>query len=156
MAGQESDESPPRVARLSERSANWAWAQAAKETDSYKEFWTFIADSLAKNLAVTEMIARFAARGFARSDAERLVWTAVVTAIETSQMEDMIRMEADRNLRILKSWSTRKDEQACEACRANEAQGWIGLNELFQSGHRCPPAHVGCRCASLFKASGRK
>ena len=156
MARQESDDGSPRVNRLIERSANWARARAAEETGSYKEFWSFIANSLAENVAVSEMIARFAARGFARRDAERLVRTAVATAIQTSQLEDTIRVEGDGTLRILMCWSTGKDEQVCEACRANEAQGWIGLNELFRSGHRCPPAHLGCRCASLFKASGRK
>jgi hypothetical protein len=153
MAGQKSDEHSPRVNRVNERSASWAQARAAKETGAYKAFWTFIADGLAENIGIREMIARFAAKGFQRSDAERLVRTAVATANETSQLEEAIRINDEGKLKILKGWSTAKDGQVCEACRANEAQGWIGLRERFQSGHMCGPAHIGCRCYLLVKAS---
>ena len=37
--------------------------------------------------------------------------------------------------------------EVCEECEANEEQGRIGVDDLFDSGVDCPPSHVNCRCA---------
>jgi 2'-5' RNA ligase len=38
------------------------------------------------------------------------------------------------------------DESACATCKKNQAQGWIPLTALFQSGDPAPGAHPRCRC----------
>ena len=38
------------------------------------------------------------------------------------------------------------DESACETCKKNQAQGWIPVTALFQSGDLAPGAHPHCRC----------
>lgn len=45
-----------------------------------------------------------------------------------------------------KYWVTTYDERTCEICQANEAVGWIGIDEKFPSGDLHPLAHVLCRC----------
>lgn len=44
-----------------------------------------------------------------------------------------------------KRWVTSAAE-SCEECMDNEAQGTIGIDEDFQSGHPYPTAHVNCAC----------
>lgn len=155
MTGRKNDEYSQLFNRVNERSVDWARERAKKEIGSHRDFWNFIADGLAENIGVREMIVRFAAKGFSRVDAERLIETAVATANENQNLEAAIRLEGEGRLKVQKGWSTGKDEKVCGACRANEAQGWIGLSEPFQSGHMCAPAHIGCRCSLIFKASER-
>lgn len=45
-----------------------------------------------------------------------------------------------------KQWS---DQDGCEVCQANAAQGPIGINEDFQSGDAHAPAHPHCRCTVI-------
>lgn len=45
-----------------------------------------------------------------------------------------------------KRWS---QYDACPTCQANAAQGAIGIDEAFQSGHQHAPAHQSCRCRAL-------
>jgi hypothetical protein len=47
-------------------------------------------------------------------------------------------------LDVRKSWLRLND--ACPVCTANEEQGVIDLDDLFQSGDDAPPAHPNCRC----------
>lgn len=48
-----------------------------------------------------------------------------------------------------KFWSTVGDDMVEEECEANEAQGYIPLDEEFQSGDEGPPSHPNCRCGLL-------
>lgn len=46
----------------------------------------------------------------------------------------------------LKEWLA-SDEQTCEECESNAAQGQIPIDNEFDSGDDCPPAHPNCRCS---------
>jgi len=51
-----------------------------------------------------------------------------------------------------KSWLTVGDDRVDGArCAANHAQGWILLDQAFQSGHQRPLAHPACRCTILVQ-----
>ena len=50
-----------------------------------------------------------------------------------------------------KKWMTVGDDRVSAVCRGNEAQGWIPLNQPFQSGHIRPLAHPACRCDLLTR-----
>lgn len=53
-------------------------------------------------------------------------------------------------IKLLKVWSTADDDQVSEDCELNEEQGPIPLDEPFQSGDDCEPAHPNCRCSVTF------
>jgi hypothetical protein len=54
-----------------------------------------------------------------------------------------------------KKWSTVGDDKVSQTiCAPNEAQGWIPLGDLFQSGHLRPLGHPGCRCDILVRRVG--
>ena len=57
----------------------------------------------------------------------------------------------DLGLQMEKSWLTVGDDRVEETCMNNEAQGWIGLDEQFPSGHLHPLAHPACRCTILYR-----
>lgn len=49
-----------------------------------------------------------------------------------------------------KSWETESGDP-CPTCEANEAQGWIDLDEDFDSGDDAPTAHPACLCVCNFR-----
>ena len=53
---------------------------------------------------------------------------------------------AAAGIEMEKAWSTVGDDKVSELCAGNEAQGWIPLEDAFQSGHQRPLGHPGCRC----------
>lgn len=61
---------------------------------------------------------------------------------------------ADAGIEMLKRWNTVGDLRVSELCRDNAAQGWIGVEREFQSGHQRPLAHPACRCNLTMKAKG--
>ena len=58
-------------------------------------------------------------------------------------------------LNLMKVWSTADDDEVSEDCAANEEQGPILLDEPFQSGDDCEPAHPNCRCATTVVEVGQ-
>ena len=50
-----------------------------------------------------------------------------------------------------KSWISAGDEKVRPEHRSNQARGWIGVGELFPSGHDRPPTDPGCRCAVVYR-----
>jgi hypothetical protein len=52
----------------------------------------------------------------------------------------------------LKSWIV-SDEETCDECEANAAQGEIAIDAQFDSGDDCSPAHPNCRCACGYSQS---
>ncbi len=50
-----------------------------------------------------------------------------------------------------KYWRTSGDERVSQGCKDNQAAGWIGLEELFPSGHERPLRFPGCRCSANFR-----
>ena len=56
------------------------------------------------------------------------------------------RTAKDLGINIQKVWETAGDDAVETECEENEADGPIGLDELFTSGDSAPPAHPNCRC----------
>lgn len=48
-------------------------------------------------------------------------------------------------------WSTMGDANVSDGCQANEAAGWIRMDDLFPSGDNRPPRFPGCRCDLEFQ-----
>lgn len=46
-----------------------------------------------------------------------------------------------------KKWLLGSEHEICDECDSNVKAGVIGLDDLFPSGHPCPPAHVACPCS---------
>ena len=49
-----------------------------------------------------------------------------------------------------KAWAPRGGN-VCAACEANEADGWIGLEDDFNSGDDAAPMHPGCECDTEYR-----
>lgn len=71
----------------------------------------------------------------------------VIARTETAAADVNGNMGAYRSsgLVVGKQWVLAQDEY-CDDCAANEAQGVIGLDEVFSTGDDAPPAHPNCRC----------
>lgn len=54
-------------------------------------------------------------------------------------------------LTMEKSWSTVGDGKVSDGCLANEADGWIGLEQAHSSGHQRPLRFPGCRCEERYR-----
>jgi hypothetical protein len=52
-------------------------------------------------------------------------------------------------LALGKRWIESTLENHCAACNTNAAEGAIGLDDDFASGHQCSPAHPRCTCATV-------
>lgn len=52
----------------------------------------------------------------------------------------------DAGITMEKAWVTVGDDKVSDGCRANEADGWIALDQPFSSGHMRPLRFPGCRC----------
>ena len=52
-----------------------------------------------------------------------------------------------------KGWITQGgfDPRVCDICTRNEGQGWIGISDMFQSGHQRVPAHPACMCKVEYR-----
>lgn len=48
-----------------------------------------------------------------------------------------------------KRWLTANDDRVDDECAENEADGAIGLESNFSTGHSAPPVHPNCRCTLL-------
>lgn len=78
----------------------------------------------------------------------------LVAVTESAMAYEAGAMEAGRQMQAVgivleKKWSTTGDSRVSDGCLANEDQGWIDLDEPFESGHDAPPRFPGCRCAVL-------
>lgn len=57
----------------------------------------------------------------------------------------------DAGLDMEKMWSTVGDAKVSEGCKANEADGWIGIDRAHSSGHQRPLRFPGCRCEERYR-----
>lgn len=80
-----------------------------------------------------------------KSRAELIAVTELGDAYAEGSME-AARQLRDSGLVMQKRWLTSKDTMVTPGCRANEAAGWIGVDEGFPSGHQRPLRFPGCRC----------
>lgn len=63
---------------------------------------------------------------------------------------------AGMGLEIEHYWLTVGDSRVSDGCRANEAAGWIPLDQAFPSGHMRPLRFPGCRCTALTRRKPTK
>lgn len=57
----------------------------------------------------------------------------------------------DAGLTMEKAWSTVGDSKVSAGCVANEAEGWIALEQSHASGHQRPLRFPGCRCEERYR-----
>lgn len=63
-----------------------------------------------------------------------------------------VRELQDAGLLMEKYWLTVGDNRVSPTiCRPNQDEGWIPLEQSFQSGHMHPLGHVACRCTGLYQ-----
>lgn len=85
-----------------------------------------------------------------RDRAEGIAVFEMGDAYEQSS-HDFAQGMQDWGMEMQKGWLSVGDAKVRPEHTANQAQGWIGLNEEFQSGHQRPPTDPGCRCTSLHR-----
>ena len=111
-----------------------------------------IVDGLQQNIgrqAIADNIVSSLA--FSAERALLIAETEIARANEYSSLLSMLTISKSAGLDTEKSWSTAKDEKVCaDICAANEAEGKISINDDFQSGDPCAPAHPRCRCATYY------
>lgn len=72
----------------------------------------------------------------------RIARTEVIKGYAEGSMEGMRQSGVVR----AKRWLTANDDRVEEECMHNQADGEIGLEDAFSSGHSAPPVHPNCRC----------
>jgi hypothetical protein len=117
-------------------SEGWSYDTMAKKiTARYKEFAVgrpqLHIDSRAHGIAVTEI-------GQAYSHGSYMVGQGL----------------KDAGLQMEKAWETFGDDRVSDACKSNEAAGWIPFDSAFPSGHQRPLAHPYCRCDLMMRRVG--
>lgn len=63
------------------------------------------------------------------------------------------RIIAESRGQQYKVWITVGDERVSDIDQANEAAGWIPIDEAFPSGDQQPPSHPNCRCTVAYRTS---
>lgn len=56
-----------------------------------------------------------------------------------------------RGVEMEKMWVTSHDDRVSDECAANEAVGWIPIDDAFPSGDEEPPRFPGCRCYAQYR-----
>lgn len=82
--------------------------------------------------------------GTSSSRAYRVAVTEIGSAYCRGQLEQGKQL-ADVGLDMEKSWVA-SGGSPCEICAGNAAQGWIPMDEAFESGDDCPLGHPNCFC----------
>lgn len=86
---------------------------------------------------------------FSAARADLIARTEVSRANEQGKLSGWQQL-ADVGVPLLKSWLTVGDDRVDEdICAPNEAEGPIGLDEVFGSGDDAPPGHPNCRCVLI-------
>ncbi|KKL28699.1 hypothetical protein LCGC14_2372550 [marine sediment metagenome] len=85
-----------------------------------------------------------------RSRAHLVAITETGNAYEAGAREGA-KQANDAGLTMEKKWSTTGDNRVSELCIVNENDSWIGLDQVFASGHDRPLRFPGCRCAALYR-----
>lgn len=85
-----------------------------------------------------------------RNRAELIAVYEIGQAYESAGRQTVNRV-ASKGIPMEKSWLTVGDDRVSTPCRNNQEQGWIPLDEAFQSGHQQPCAHPACRCCALYQ-----
>lgn len=86
-------------------------------------------------------------KGFNDVRAGMIAQTEVVTAYNAGRKATAAAAGFDEH-----AWET-ESGNPCETCLANEAQGWIPIDQAFDSGDMGPTAHPNCECVENFRSS---
>jgi hypothetical protein len=90
--------------------------------------------------------------GFSNDRAQTIAVTEAASGYVAGNLAVAADM-ADAGLEMEKSWL--KEEDACdEICIPNADQGYIPVDEQFDSGDDGPPGHPNCRCDLLVRRVG--
>lgn len=113
--------------------------------------WSY--DRTAK--AITERYQRFAGRP-ARRYRHIRTRAHAIAVFELGDAYEHGNMLVGKDLRdagldMVKKWQTVGDHRVRPDHRANQAQGWIPLDDAFQDGSERPPTDSGCRCTLLMR-----
>lgn len=84
---------------------------------------------------------------FSATRAELIAQTEANDAYSAGRRSMADQLDMDEH-----AWETESGDP-CEECLANEAQGWIPVDEAFDSGDLSPTAHPGCECTENFRKS---
>lgn len=104
--------------------------------------------------AITDRFGEFAAGRPQEHIASRAHLVAVTEIGEAHSAGTYLgaRQLAGKGFALEKSWSAVNDAKTDpDICAANAAQGWIPLEQPFQSGDDHPLGHPGCRCVLLTR-----
>ncbi|MDE2100869.1 MAG: hypothetical protein KGL39_26720 [Patescibacteria group bacterium] len=73
-----------------------------------------------------------------------------IARTETAFARNKGSLESAKNSEVVKAKRWKTTTEACDICVENEAEGPIELDEDFESGDDCPPAHPNCRCILTY------
>jgi SPP1 gp7 family putative phage head morphogenesis protein len=82
---------------------------------------------------------------FSRSRADMVARTETATALGQGQRQVAAQRGDDE-----KRWFSQGDERVTAECRANEAAGWVPIDQPFPSGRDTIPQHPRCRCNVMY------
>lgn len=88
--------------------------------------------------------------GFTRSRANAIAVFETGDAYEAGNLLVAEELAAE-GLEMEKFWQTVNDSRVRSSHAANQAQGWIPINQTFQSGHDRTPTDPGDRCSTLYR-----
>lgn len=103
-------------------------------------------DSIAKK--IRQRYREFAApapQQHIRSRAHLVAITELGNAYQAGNLAG-VKAITDTGIEMEKRWATVGDDRVSEGCQANEDQGWIDIDEPFDSGDDAPLRFPGCRC----------
>jgi SPP1 gp7 family putative phage head morphogenesis protein len=145
------DVAPSIVNQVNERSVEWARQRAANlvtqiEENTREMLRATVVQAIEEGWGADKLgdqIAESAA--FSDARAEMIGRTEVIAA----NNEGALAAYKASGVATGKEWLTAQDDLVSEECEMNEADGPIGLDELFSSGDEAPPLHPNCRCSLI-------
>jgi len=121
-------------------------------TQGVDEGWSY--DRMAKE--ITKRFEEFAIGKPQQHIRSRAHLVAVTEAGEAYEAGNWIVAQdlRDAGVEMEKYWSTMGDDRVSAGCQANQADGWIPIDQEHSSGHMHPLRFPGCRCDELFQRVG--
>jgi SPP1 gp7 family putative phage head morphogenesis protein len=145
------DDIPAIVNQTNERAVEWSRNHAAElvtqlEDNTRDMLRATVTDAIKEGWGAMELARELEdSAGFSQYRAELVGRTEVIAANNRGNLDAY----KESGVATGKEWLTARDDLVEEICQANEDQGPIGLDDDFDSGDDCPPAHPNCRCAIL-------
>jgi hypothetical protein len=88
---------------------------------------------------------------FSAARAALIAYTEVANANGQGKLQGWREGGSSAGLTLMKVWQTTNDENECQDCADNAAQGPIGVDDDFQSGDDAEPAHPNCQCVTYVE-----